>query len=248
MSRAAVRDDLSAAAECSIPEARSAAPVAAPELAPLLRAGSHGTPGVEAAIGLLDAHGVWIQSMDFRCAAVTLNSPDGQEPARAVVDFEAAAVLADTATCSAADRQVLLIACSLGGVDVDNLAHLCAGLDQRTLALVLDAVAHAAGWHATGVSHLVTGRVGQTMADSRPTGALSVAYPSPTDLGLRGLTKVLYRAAVQAAHHFGHPAAAYAWLAGYEQRCNISELAVVAAARRSLPDGPRFPSPRATPA
>ena len=70
---------------------------------------------------------------------------------------------------SSGELAVLLLAASLAGVEAGSLRDLTAGLGPNALALVLDAIAHRAGWHETGRSHRTTGRLpGPTPDHLRP--------------------------------------------------------------------------------
>lgn len=99
-------------------------------LAAELRTWAAGSYRDEAAVELLIAHRTWLARRDFRRACL---SADG---GYAWLDADRAARIAD------GDETVGLPASSS---------------ELRVLAIVLDAIAHAAGWHETGHTHLVTG-------------------------------------------------------------------------------------------
>lgn len=132
------------------------------ELAAMLRAWAERSYPCEAAVELLVAHGMWLRRSDFRAAAVDAIDEgwtrDGTAP-MASVDWTAAALFASKAPCSSSERSVLLAACSLGGHDAGALTVLTRSLDRANLTLLLQAVAHAAGWHEHGITAHVTGHV-----------------------------------------------------------------------------------------
>lgn len=120
-----------------------------------LRAWAHGLYTVEAAVEVLLAHRAWLRRMDFRRAALWI-SDDG--PAYIGVDWTNAARFAGRAPGNGGEIAMLRVAVDLAGqVFHESLGDLLTGLDQANIAIVLDAVAHAAGWHERGVVVLVTG-------------------------------------------------------------------------------------------
>lgn len=141
-----------------------------------LRGWASGDYGLEAAVDLLAASRVWLHRDDFRAACVRATAAhlvDSLGLARWWLDFEKAAQVADRGTLPASDseRQVLALAASLAGYPSSRPLHdLVTGLDTGNLALVLDAVAHTAGWHEhratpdspAGYQHTVTGHMEDT--------------------------------------------------------------------------------------
>lgn len=126
-------------------------------LAAELRAWAAGSYLDEAAVGLLIAHRVWPARADFRRACLVTDSRfawfDGDRAAR-IADGEEAVAL----PASSSELRVLAIAAHLAGHPGDRpLGELVTGLDDRNTRLVLDAIAHAAGWHEHGHTHTVTG-------------------------------------------------------------------------------------------
>mgnify|MGYP003499512002 FL=1 len=62
---------------------------------------------------------------------------------------------------SGGERRVLwLIASLLGVVTAPPIGELLSGIDDRNVAVFLQAAAHLAGWHERGESTVVTGRIG----------------------------------------------------------------------------------------
>ncbi len=104
-------------------------------LAPMLRVWAQGLYGVEAAVELLIAHRHWLSRADWAAAA------DFQGPA------------------TPGDRSILWLACSLAdGPELPvALGHEISTLEAEDVILVLNAIAHTAGWHDFGISTRVTG-------------------------------------------------------------------------------------------
>ena len=135
-------------------------------LAAQLRAWASGDYRIEAAVDLLIAHGSWLRRGDFLAACVHVTDPVLAAvglPAR-WLDFDEAAHIAQggpaSLPASDSELQVLGIAASLADAHHDQSLHdLLTGLDDRNVALVLDALAHAAGWHETNTTYTVTGHV-----------------------------------------------------------------------------------------
>jgi hypothetical protein len=122
-------------------------------LADALTAGATGCYGTEAAIELLIEHGTWLHRRDFVAAAIRVS--DDEEPVMADVDWTAA--ITGEFPCSSTEAQVLRIA---GQPTGEPLRRLLAGLDDTNSGLVLDAVAHACGWHTRHLARTVTGHPG----------------------------------------------------------------------------------------
>lgn len=135
-------------------------------LAAQLRAWASGDHRIEAAVDLLIAHQSWLRRGDFLAACVHATDPDLVTiglPAR-WLNFDEAAHIAQggpaSLPASDSELQVLGIAASLADAHHDRSLHdLLTGLDDRNIALVLDAIAHAAGWHQTDNAYTVTGHV-----------------------------------------------------------------------------------------
>jgi hypothetical protein len=113
----------------------------------------------EAAVALLVAHDVWPRRGDFLRSCVDVDDDgwtrDGTATL-AAVDWDAADALARTGPASSSEAAVLHLAADLAN---GNVGSLLIGLDTTNLSLVLEAIAHCAGWHERGVSRLVTGNV-----------------------------------------------------------------------------------------
>ncbi|MQA16948.1 MAG: hypothetical protein GEV09_23295 [Pseudonocardiaceae bacterium] len=123
-----------------------------------LRAWAAGSYRDEAAVELLIAHRVWLARRDFRRACLTADGGyawfDADRAARIADGDETVALPA-----SSSELRVLAIAAHLAGCPGGrSLGDLLTGLDASNVRLVLDAVAHTAGWHEQGLTHTVTGR------------------------------------------------------------------------------------------
>ena len=125
------------------------------QIATGLRAWAHGLYVVEAAVEVLLAHRAWLRRVDFRRAALWISDDN---PAYIGVDWTNAARFAGRAPASGSEIAMLRVAVGLAGQEVpESLGDLLSGLDQANIAIVLDAVAHAAGWHERGTVAFVTG-------------------------------------------------------------------------------------------
>lgn len=131
-----------------------------------LRAWAKGDYRTEAAVDLLAAHHVWLHRPDFtdRCVHTTDTQLVDAGLPRVWVDIDETGRVAGggpgSLPASMSELQVLALAASLANAPVDRPLHdLLSGLDDRNIALVLDAVAHAAGWHETGHTHTTTGHL-----------------------------------------------------------------------------------------
>jgi len=156
-------------------------------LAPMLRAWSSGLYPSEAAVGLLIAHGRWLQRRDFLTRLVDAVDdgwgPRGTVIPMAAIDWEAVPDFAARVTASSSELRVLRLAASLAGTDVRaSVMDLTASLDDANSRHVLDAVAHRFGWHERGTTHLVNGR----QADDPPFRATPCSEPLPGFDDLRG--------------------------------------------------------------
>jgi hypothetical protein len=117
-----------------------------------LRAWARGLWCLQAAVELLIGHERWLWRDDFGDVALgwTRHVFTGQP--LVTVDFAAAAraLGAGVLPCSAGERQILLVAASIAeGIPVD-LRQATENLDVDGVALVVRAVAGAAGQGATG--------------------------------------------------------------------------------------------------
>ena len=128
------------------------------ELAEALRAGTAGLYAQEAATDLLTAHGAWLHRPDFTAVAVERVTTYAGIPA-AFINWDAA--LAADLPCAGSEYRILRLAAGLARTPTpEPLAELLSSLDEHNIALVLDAIAHAAGWHARTLTHTVTGHLG----------------------------------------------------------------------------------------
>ena len=134
------------------------------ELASRLRAWAAGWYPVEAAVELLAAHRTWLIRREFLAACVRLTDGWGRDTRvpMAVVDWPRAARLLDEGALigSSSELQILAAAVSLAGEEVRayDLGNLVTGLDTINVTLLLETVAHAAGWHQRHVRATITGR------------------------------------------------------------------------------------------
>jgi hypothetical protein len=129
----------------------------ATHLADRLTEWAAGVPAVEAAVGLLIEHEFWLRRPPFVIACIELL--DYGDPPMAWIDWDR--VAAFNAPAAREEHAIRLIAVELAGSPAGGgLAPLLASLDPRRLALALDAIAHAAGWHDQNVAHIVTGSIG----------------------------------------------------------------------------------------
>lgn len=117
-------------------------------LAAHLREWAAGDRTVEAAVGLLVAHGSWLRRSDFRTRIWCGKSDEGLsvESSFAGIDWDTAAELLQSAACSTSERRILSIVIALGaGRDHPiDLGEALTGLDAVNATHVLEAVAHAA--------------------------------------------------------------------------------------------------------
>ena len=145
----------------------------AAEIAPMLRAWAQGMYVDEAAVGLLICHGHWLTRRDFRAQCVDALQDgwtrDGVA-SLASIDWTAAVKLAESGPCSSSEKAMLLTACSLAGVDAGPLSTLTRSLDHANLTLVLQAIAHRAGWHEHSFMTAVTGHLDDSDAFLTPDG------------------------------------------------------------------------------
>ena len=152
----------------------------------LLREWAAGYRPDEAALALLrhGCDGFWLRRRDFLTACVdvavdgwTTAGPDGTDHLEATVAPSAAVrwedvprFLARGVPASTGEVNLLRAAASLMGAQVGSLREITTGMDADTLALILDAVAHRAGWHEHAITRTVTGHLDR---------AAVVAVPAP---------------------------------------------------------------------
>jgi hypothetical protein len=135
------------------------------DLAVMLAAWAKGDYPSEAAVGLLThaAGGLWLRRRDFLTACVEAvdDGWSGQGPVpMAVIDWTAVARFIDAGVpASSGELGVLRAAASLAGAEVGPLREVTASMDVTNLGLLLDAVAHRAGWHERHVARTVTGHL-----------------------------------------------------------------------------------------
>jgi ABC-type phosphate transport system ATPase subunit len=112
----------------------------APSLSAALRAGASGLYALEAATGLIIAHGTWLARRDFTCF---IEHGTGI----AAVDWEAAITALESGglPSSGGERRMLCLAASLAGQAPVILGDALTGLDDRNIGLTVKAVLHAAG-------------------------------------------------------------------------------------------------------
>lgn len=129
------------------------------QLAAALRANANGLYFDEAAVELLVAHGTWLRRKDFR-TFVTYTPPEecvGDAPhGMAHVDWEKV-VRAQWAATNSAIQMLHVAASLMTSQDPWPLSELLASLDDTNTTLVLQAIAHAKGWHESGRTAVITG-------------------------------------------------------------------------------------------
>jgi hypothetical protein len=127
-------------------------------LADALRAWARGLYPVEAAVELLIAHGTWLRRGDFLDACTgPCEGPAGEDD-WSMVWIDWPAVAAFEGASSSSEWRIRQIAAELAGTNTSEpLGELLSSLDDTNTGLVLDAIAHARGWHARYVTRTVTG-------------------------------------------------------------------------------------------
>ncbi len=106
-----------------------------------LRAGAEGLYALEAATGLIIAHGTWLaRDDDFGCF---IHHGDGA----AAIDWEAAidALHAGRLPRSGGERRMLRLAASLADRAPVSLGEAVTGIDDRNVGLLVMAIRHASG-------------------------------------------------------------------------------------------------------
>lgn len=112
----------------------------APSLPSGLRAAAAGIYALEAAAGLIIAHGTWLARDDFACFIEYGNGT-------AAVDWEAAAATLEAGglPSSGGERRMLMLAASLAGQTPVILGDAITGIDGTNTGLLVKAVIHASG-------------------------------------------------------------------------------------------------------
>lgn len=110
----------------------------APSLPTALRAGAAGLYALEAATGLIIAHGTWLARDDFTCFI-----QHGTKTA--AIDWEAAAAELESGSLpsSGGERRMLWLAASLADKAPVILGDVITGIDGRNTGLLVKAVLHA---------------------------------------------------------------------------------------------------------
>jgi hypothetical protein len=103
-----------------------------PSLPAALRAAAEGIYALEAATGLIIAHGTWLDRDDFACFV-------HQGTGTAAIDWEAAIAALDAGELSSSvgEKRMLRLAASLDDA--------ITGIDERNLSILVSAVLHAGG-------------------------------------------------------------------------------------------------------
>jgi hypothetical protein len=112
----------------------------APSLPAELRAAATGIYALEAAVGLIIAHGTWLARDDFTCLIA-------HGAGTAAIDWEAAAGTLETGglPSSGGERRMLRLAASLAGQAPVILGDAITGIDDTNAGLLVKAVLHASG-------------------------------------------------------------------------------------------------------
>ncbi|MGH3284146.1 MAG: hypothetical protein ACRDPD_05595 [Streptosporangiaceae bacterium] len=112
----------------------------APSLPAALRAGASGLYALQAAAGLIIAHGTWLTRDDFTCL---IEHGTGT----AAIDWEAAAadLAAGGLPGSGGECRMPWLAASLAGQAPVILGDAITGIDDRNTGLLVKAVLHASG-------------------------------------------------------------------------------------------------------
>ena len=111
----------------------------APALYAALCAGAEGVYALEAAAGLIIAHGTWLDH-DFACHIHYGTTADA-------IDWEAAIATLDAGglPCSSGEKRVLRLAASLAADIPVRLGDAVIGIDRRGMDILLDAIHRASG-------------------------------------------------------------------------------------------------------
>jgi hypothetical protein len=105
-----------------------------------LRAGAEGLYSLEAATGLIIAHGTWLARDDFACFIQ-------HGAGTAAVDWDAAIGALDGGglPSSGGERRMLRLAASLADQASVSLGEAVTGIDDRNVGLLVKAILHASG-------------------------------------------------------------------------------------------------------
>jgi hypothetical protein len=114
-----------------------------PSLPAALRAAAEGLYALEAATGLLVAHGTWLERDDFACF---IHHGSGT----AAIDWQAAitaitAMDAGELPSSAGEKRMLRLAASLADQAHVSLGDAITGIDEHNVGLLIKSVRHASG-------------------------------------------------------------------------------------------------------
>lgn len=143
----------------------------AAQLAPMLRAWAEGDYAAEAAVELIIAQGTWLARGDFRSRLIDAVDDgwtrDGFAP-MAVIDWKAVPDFLHEAPASSGEAGVLRVAASIAGTDTGPLRALTYSLDPTNTELVLQALAHAAGWHERHRHAFITGEIAGDLTLATP--------------------------------------------------------------------------------
>ena len=106
-----------------------------------LRAGAAGLYALEAATGLIIAHGTWLARSDDFGHFIH------HGPGTAAIDWEAAITALDAGELpsSAGEKRMLRLAASLADQVTVSLGEAVTGIDDRNFTLFIKAVLHASG-------------------------------------------------------------------------------------------------------
>jgi hypothetical protein len=111
-----------------------------PPLPAALRAAAEGLYALEAATGLIIAHGTWLGRGDFACFVHHGTST-------AAIDWEAAITALDAGKLpsSAGEKRMLRLAASLADRAHVSLGDAITGLGEHNVGLLIKSVRHASG-------------------------------------------------------------------------------------------------------
>jgi hypothetical protein len=100
---------------------------------------AEGLYALEAATGLIIAHGTWLERGDFACFVHGTST--------AAIDWEAAITALDAGKLpsSAGEKRMLRLAASLADQAHVSLGDAITGIDERNVGLLIKAVRHASG-------------------------------------------------------------------------------------------------------
>jgi hypothetical protein len=106
-----------------------------------LRAAAEGLYALEAATGLIIAHGTWLDRHDFSSRFIYHGTRT------AAVDWEAAVAALDAGELpgSGGEKRMLRLAASLADHATVSLGEAITGIDERNVGLLISAVLHASG-------------------------------------------------------------------------------------------------------